>query len=269
MRPFNYTGAGTAQGLTEFDEFAFNPELEAFLFSEGEDESESEIRTDSAYIRWVQDSLNRIMGLRLAVDGIKGTQTKSAVRSFQQQRGLTADGIVGPQTEAALVFAGAGAPPTATTPTPGTGTCTVANVTTQLPPTGLGFYGTTSSSRRFGTQQTIQAIMRVGAAWAAAHPTGPRIGVGDISFRCGGSMPPHVSHTKGVDADIRIVRRDGKEAGTVYQSADYSRTLTQELVNLFHANGVARVERIYFNDPSVTGVRKWPGHDNHLHVRFY
>src|ERR671913_1099670 len=106
MRPFYNTGVGSAQGLTEFDEFAFDPELEALLFPEGEDESEGEIRTDSAYIRWVQSSLNRIMGLRLAVDGIKGTQTTSAVRSFQQQRGLTADGIVGPLTEAALVFAG-------------------------------------------------------------------------------------------------------------------------------------------------------------------
>jgi hypothetical protein len=65
------------------------------------------------------------------------------------------------------------------------------------------------------------------------------------------------------------MRRDGREEGTVYQSSNYSRALTQELVNLFHANGVARVQYIFFNDPAVTGVRPWPGHDNHLHVRFY
>ena len=53
------------------------------------------------------------MGLRLAVDGISGTQTRSAIRSFQQQRGLTVDGIVGPQTEAAIKAAltGGTAPP--------------------------------------------------------------------------------------------------------------------------------------------------------------
>src|SRR5213075_1626275 len=47
------------------------------------------------YIRWVQNSLNQILGLRLAVDVISGPQTRSAIRSFQQRRGLTVDGIVG------------------------------------------------------------------------------------------------------------------------------------------------------------------------------
>lgn len=78
----------------------------------GESEWESEIsRSSPDYIRWVQASLNKILGLRLAVDGISGTATRSAVRSFQQQKGLTSDGIVGPQTEAALIAAGAAPPP--------------------------------------------------------------------------------------------------------------------------------------------------------------
>ena len=68
-------------------------------------------RSSRDYIKWVQQALNRIMGLRLAVDGISGTQTRSAVRSFQQQRGLAVDGIVGPQTEQALIAAGVGNPP--------------------------------------------------------------------------------------------------------------------------------------------------------------
>ncbi|HEX6289290.1 MAG TPA: peptidoglycan-binding protein [Herpetosiphonaceae bacterium] len=76
-------------------------------------EIEQEVdRTSSAYIQWVQRSLNRMLGTKLAEDGISGTQTRSAIRSFQQRHGLTADGIVGPQTEAALIAAGAGAPPT-------------------------------------------------------------------------------------------------------------------------------------------------------------
>ena len=56
----------------------------------------------ATYVRWVQDSLNKILGLRLAVDGIVGTQTRSAIRSFQERNGLTVDGIVGPQTDAKL-----------------------------------------------------------------------------------------------------------------------------------------------------------------------
>ena len=77
-----------------------------------ESEWEGEVnRSSPDYIRWLQSSLNRVMGLRLAVDGIVGPVTRSAVRSFQQRKGLAVDGIVGPKTEAALVAAGAPRPP--------------------------------------------------------------------------------------------------------------------------------------------------------------
>ncbi|MBA5868879.1 MAG: OmpA family protein [Nitrospira sp. CR2.1] len=68
-------------------------------------------RTRQDYIRWVQQSLNKIMGLNLRADGIMGPQTRSAIRSFQQKQGLVADGIVRPNTEAAIIKAGGGAPP--------------------------------------------------------------------------------------------------------------------------------------------------------------
>lgn len=68
-------------------------------------------RSSRDYVRWLQDSLNRIDGTRLVVDGISGAMTRSAVRAFQSKRGLAADGVVGPQTEAALIRAGAAQPP--------------------------------------------------------------------------------------------------------------------------------------------------------------
>lgn len=75
-------------------------------------EWEAEVnRGSQEYIRWVQQALNKILGLRLAVDGIVGPITRSAIRSFQQKYGLLVDGIVGPQTEQALIGAGAGHPP--------------------------------------------------------------------------------------------------------------------------------------------------------------
>jgi len=40
--------------------------------------------------------------LRVTADGIFGTGTDTAVRAFQRSNGLTADGIVGPKTWAAL-----------------------------------------------------------------------------------------------------------------------------------------------------------------------
>lgn len=69
---------------------------------------ESEInRKGRDYIRWVQRSLNEILGTRLAIDGFMGLQTTSAIRSFQKRQGLKADGIVGSKTEQALITAGA------------------------------------------------------------------------------------------------------------------------------------------------------------------
>jgi hypothetical protein len=90
------------EGFMEFDEWEAGSDYEF----------EEEIsRTSPDYIRWVQQSLNQVMGLQLAVDGVDGPKTRSAIRSFQQQRGLTADGIVGPVTEAAMRAAGAPPPP--------------------------------------------------------------------------------------------------------------------------------------------------------------
>jgi len=53
-------------------------------------------------VRAVQSQLNA-HGSSLTVDGVFGSATTSAVRSFQSAHGLTADGIVGAQTWQALV----------------------------------------------------------------------------------------------------------------------------------------------------------------------
>jgi outer membrane protein OmpA-like peptidoglycan-associated protein len=91
------------------------PELEFSAYESEAWEGESN-RSSSEYIRWVQQGLNRILGVQLAVDGIAGVQTKSAIRSFQTKQGLVVDGIVGPVTEAALVSAGAGPAPGSSAP---------------------------------------------------------------------------------------------------------------------------------------------------------
>jgi hypothetical protein len=97
-----------------FGEFGTG-EFETLSFEvPGARQSESPGRSTKNYTRWVQISLNRLIGARLAVDGIAGAKTRSAIRNFQQRKRLSADGIVGPLTEAALVRAGAGRPPRAT-----------------------------------------------------------------------------------------------------------------------------------------------------------
>ncbi|PYV12696.1 MAG: hypothetical protein DMG23_00210, partial [Acidobacteria bacterium] len=79
--------------------------LQGFLGPPGQGE------LDPSYVRWVQSSLSRILGVHLTVDGRMGPETRSAIRSFQQRHGLRPDGIVGSQTERALRSAGTGLAP--------------------------------------------------------------------------------------------------------------------------------------------------------------
>jgi flagellar motor protein MotB len=99
----------------EVEPFEIHPEFGEYEFFDTELISEAwegEVnRSNPEYIRWVQQSLNRITGLRLAEDGIMGPATRSAIRSFQRSRGLPVDGIVGPQTDRVLFAAGASLPP--------------------------------------------------------------------------------------------------------------------------------------------------------------
>jgi peptidoglycan hydrolase-like protein with peptidoglycan-binding domain len=59
----------------------------------------------SEHVRWIQSCLNQIMGLRLAVNGVTNAETRSAIRSFQESRGLRIDGLGGPDTEQAIADA--------------------------------------------------------------------------------------------------------------------------------------------------------------------
>jgi hypothetical protein len=54
-------------------------------------------------VRAVQNLLKNKFGYNLNVDGLFGPTTTTAVKNFQNSKGLTVDGIVGPQTWQALI----------------------------------------------------------------------------------------------------------------------------------------------------------------------
>jgi peptidoglycan hydrolase-like protein with peptidoglycan-binding domain len=141
-------------------------------------------------------------------------------------------------------------------------------IDTLLPATGPGYYVYGLQERKYGLAQTIRAVQAIGAAWLRAYPSGPLVGVGNISLRGGGPIPPHVTHQVGVDVDFRPVRSDGQQYPVTYHDLAYSRQLTQKLVELIRANGILPVRSILFNDTALSGVKYWKGHDNHLHVHF-
>ena len=66
---------------------------------------------DPAYVRWVQRSLNQVLGAGLIENGFTDGKTLSAIRHFQTRSGLKPDGLVGPITRQALLAAGASQPP--------------------------------------------------------------------------------------------------------------------------------------------------------------
>ncbi len=129
-------GFDPMKGINNADKTLNNAKTSQFTMREFNDseadyfELEGEVNRQSVeYAKWIQQSLNRIMGLQLAVDGDIRIQTRNAIHSFQQKQGLTVDGDVGPMTESALIRAGASSPPqsSGTSPTSFIPTPTIPN----------------------------------------------------------------------------------------------------------------------------------------------
>lgn len=71
------------------EEMAADPELIPELMEyEQEYNHQGVNRPERDYIRWIQRSLNQILGLRLPVNGVPDPYTRSAVRGFQLRKGL-------------------------------------------------------------------------------------------------------------------------------------------------------------------------------------
>ncbi len=141
-----------------------------------------------------------------------------------------------------------------------------------LPVSGVGYYHFGGTERpdedAWGEATTIACIEAVGEAWAQRHPHGPRIGVGDISTRRGGRFRPHHEHRRGLDVDVRPVRRQDEGSVRVGQRA-YDRAGTRELIDLF--SRTCAVRSVLLDDRIVARhmrrVHRCRGHRNHLHVR--
>jgi penicillin-insensitive murein endopeptidase len=109
----------------------------------------------------------------------------------------------------------------------------------------------------------MTAILRVEREWQAIDDR--RFGVGDISLAGGIQTPDHQTHRKGLEVDVRPLRKDGREEGVRWtDTKHYDKDGTAILIGLFRI--FAPVVLIYFNDPLVPGVSKMVKHDDHFHV---
>jgi peptidoglycan hydrolase-like protein with peptidoglycan-binding domain len=200
-------------------------------------------------VKALQAQLNAKRRLNLAVDGIFGSGTHSAVVAFQQHAGIAADGIAGPTTWRNLIWH---------YDYPSlSGMC-------DKDPDANG-------TANWGTGATIGQLEAAVRNFGTAD--GP-VPLGDASFEHGGDIPGHASHEAGMDVDIWPIRTDSAQCTSTritWESGTYDRAATRRLVQAIRNTAPGHIKLIFFNDPVLIGeglTTQYPNHDNHLHIRY-
>ena len=200
-------------------------------------------------VKVLQRQLNDKRRAGLVVDGTLTGSTLTAVRSFQRHAGVAVTGIVDSGTWRQLLGHH------------------------ELPLFGkwLCGYQVGNGPAHWGTGAAIGQIRA--AAVSLVNRGYSRVAIGDVGLEHGGDIAGHESHERGLDVDIRIMRRDDRQCrwGGTYRMSVYDRTATRALVNAIRATAPGHVKLIYFNDPVLIReglTRYYPGHDDHLHVRY-
>jgi murein endopeptidase len=186
----------------------------------------------------------------MATDGTFGTTTTAAVVSFQKHMGLTANGVVNAATWRALV-----------------GHFELPRFSTNQ----LCDYSVGNGAANWGMAEAIDTLEAVGRSMVLSGFG--RIAVGDISLEHPGDIPGHVSHERGLDVDVRLLRKANDQCswGSRWNYTTYDRAATRAMIKKFRSLGAGHIKVIYFNDPVLIreGLTKWySGHDDHIHVRF-
>lgn len=168
-----------------------------------------------------------------------------------------------------------------------------------LPEQGIGFISLFRRRfRYFGSDGLIRSVTKVAEVMTRLYPEGERMQIGDISKVHGGFISGHGSHQNGLDVDIAYFRTDQQEQdkkvggfplkfvkeGRITKHFDLERNVSMA----FAFMKTERVGRMLV-DPVIknamceyvisTGqleegkemlhkLRPWPGHANHIHVRF-
>jgi peptidoglycan hydrolase-like protein with peptidoglycan-binding domain len=201
-----------------------------------------------AAVKALQRQLNEKRRAGLAVDGVFGASTRSALLAFQRHMGLTQNGIAGPLTWRYLI------------------------AHFERPTVGkVCMYRVNTVPAHWGTAAAIGQIEAAAVPVVAAGLGA--IAIGDISLEHGGDIAGHRFHERGLEVDVRPMRRDRKQCwrGSSYRLASYDRRATRNLIRAIRAAAPGHIKLIYFNDPVLIreGLTRWyTGHDDHLHIRY-
>jgi murein endopeptidase len=128
--------------------------------------------------------------------------------------------------------------------------------------------------RRWGTDRLISFLVTVLRDYHLAHPTAPRVLIGDLSRPFGGPFGSdfgglgHHSHQNGLDVDVFYPRAD-RTLQPPAGPQDVDHFLAQDLVNRFVAYGAQFAfvgpHLALAGPPAV--VQPLAHHDDHVHVR--
>ncbi|WP_425252318.1 hypothetical protein ACPJXG_21815 [Janthinobacterium sp. NFX145] len=117
----------------------------------------------------------------------------------------------------------------------------------------------------------LSLIFYIEREWQAIDDR--KFGIGNISIAEGLGYDKHVSHRKGLEMDIRPMRKDrleGQSARVSRFDDVYDQNATIQLIRLFLPHPM--VTKVFFNDGEVQKtiaggrVRSLQGHDDHLHI---
>jgi len=138
----------------------------------------------------------------------------------------------------------------------------------------VGGIAGTGHLAQYAHPDLLTVIFWVEQQWQAIDHR--KFGIGNISVANGRKFD-HRTHMKGIEVDIRPVRKDrlvGQAARcSRFDEKTYDRAATIKLVQLFLRHPMVRV--IYFNDEKVQHacghgrVKYWPDHDDHLHIAIW
>ncbi|PHV34724.1 hypothetical protein CSQ94_04875 [Janthinobacterium sp. BJB312] len=146
-------------------------------------------------------------------------------------------------------------------------------------PEGAGYYVYGNLHRmphsghmaQYAHPSLLSLIFYIEREWQAIDDR--KFGIGNISIAEGLGYDKHVSHRKGLEMDIRPMRKDrleGQSARVSRFDDVYDRNATIQLIRLFLQHPM--VTKVFFNDGEVQKtiaggrVRSLQGHDDHLHI---
>jgi hypothetical protein len=137
--------------------------------------------------------------------------------------------------------------------------------------TGYQYYrgGDPADTDNWAILELINFVERVAREWNRRYPGYPIITSMDMSRQTGGYFggnPPHTQHQNGLEVDVRYIRNDNSSDSVSITSAFYSRSRTQQVVDLFLELATGAGVTILSADNQLQGVQFNAAHTNHMHA---